>query len=177
MSTDDKSIFLMSEKAPIEEILTTELNNLMKNENNVFSISQEDDIFTWNFVINDLNDLTNKNGICRGKIKFPEEYPALPPKVLITNSTKKFEDNSNFNEHMKRWDETCNATTALCELAAYLNRVEEEERIQKTEDETYDYLDMPKPIPNMMYTRRIIMHTDIPIILCFIGIIYIIFTF
>lgn len=44
----------------------------------------EKNIFDWDFTIIGPKDSLYENGIFKGKIKFPKEYPLKPPKVIFT---------------------------------------------------------------------------------------------
>ena len=166
----------MSEKESIEEILSNELEEILANPDDAFEVSREEDsVFIWKFKIKDQKDLNNEKGICNGKISFSEEYPTIPPEVLILESTGKLENNSKFEKHMENWDETSNATTVLHLLADFMNQKEEkEEEIKKVEDETISFLDTPRPLPSNDLARSIYPIIDISILLCFLGIVYVV---
>ena len=62
-------------------------------EDNFIAAPEENNVFTWHFVIFGLPDEPYKGGYYMGKLVFPTDYPWKPPAIMMTTETGRFKVN------------------------------------------------------------------------------------
>jgi len=65
--------------------LLTELKDITKDPNYLYSCEPTDNILNWNILIIGPQDTVYENGIFKGTIIFPKEYPIKPPQVILSD--------------------------------------------------------------------------------------------
>ena len=118
--------------------LVNEYKDIVKDSNYLFSINMcDEDIFTWEFIIIGPQDTLYENGIFKGKIEFPKEYPHKPPKIyfncnmyhpnIYNNGTVCISilhegiDSTGYEQVSERWSPTQNVTTIMLSIISLLS--------------------------------------------------------
>lgn len=118
--------------------LLNEYKDLIKDSNYLFSVSMSSEqLFNWDFIIIGPQDTLYENGIFKGKLIFPKEYPHKPPKVVFDidmghpNIYSNGEvcisilhegiDYTGYENENERWSPTQNVNTIMLSIISMLS--------------------------------------------------------
>lgn len=65
--------------------LKRQYKNLLKNPDELFSVTPTENFYIWDVVFFGPPDTIYYNGIFKGKIKFPMDFPNSPPTIIFTS--------------------------------------------------------------------------------------------
>jgi ubiquitin-protein ligase len=66
--------------------LNNEYKHILKEPNHLFTVEPTENFLLWNFIIFGPPETIYENGIFKGTITFPPNYPIKPPQVMFDNN-------------------------------------------------------------------------------------------
>jgi len=120
------SVFKMSKKQGTKR-LTKELTMFSKDPPPFISIAinNGDDLFTWHYLLQGPPNTAFAGGTYWGKIKFPNEYPFKPPKIMMCTPNGRFQTDtalclSMSDFHPESWNPMWSVSTILTGVLSFM---------------------------------------------------------
>tara|TARA_B100001175_G_C19468630_1_gene620513 strand:- start:498 stop:1139 length:642 start_codon:yes stop_codon:yes gene_type:complete len=94
-------------------------------------LSNENNIYNWDFVISGPKDTLFEDGLYWGKIEFPQEFPIKAPKVKMITPSGRFKTDewicmSMTHFHQEEWNPSWNGSSILLGLQIFMNDIKNE---------------------------------------------------
>ena len=92
---------------------------------NFYAVPEDNDIFTWHFLIFGLTDCAYEGGIYHGKLKFPATYPFSAPEIFMVTPNGRFHLHASIcmsfsNYHPELWSPAWGVDKIMLGLLSFM---------------------------------------------------------